>query len=52
MLRNPAPARESGLMKPPAIVISTALGKVVDEVALARAITDCRIHAAGLDAFT
>jgi D-3-phosphoglycerate dehydrogenase len=39
------------LMKPTAVLLNTARGKVVDENALAQAIRDGRIAAAGIDAF-
>lgn len=39
------------LMKPNAVVINTARGKLIDERALARALTSGRIAAAGIDAF-
>src|SRR5262245_7939293 len=39
------------LMKPNAIVLNTACGKVVDETALARAIAEGRIRGAAIDAF-
>ncbi len=39
------------LMKPNAVVLNTARGKVVDEAALARAISEGKIRAAGIDAF-
>jgi phosphoglycerate dehydrogenase-like enzyme len=39
------------LMKPSAIVINTARGKVIDERALARAIEEGRIRGAAIDAF-
>jgi D-3-phosphoglycerate dehydrogenase len=42
---------ELKLMKPTAIVLNTARGKVVDEKALARAIEDGRIRGAAIDAF-
>src|SRR5262249_59547660 len=42
---------ELKLMKPNAIVLNTARGKVVDEKALARAIEQGRIRGAAIDAF-
>src|SRR5262249_14189284 len=42
---------ELKLMKPSAIVLNTARGKVVDEKALARAIEEGRIRGAAIDAF-
>ncbi len=43
--------RELSLMKPNAIVLNTARGKVVDERALAKAIEEGRIRGAAIDAF-
>src|SRR5947208_12040787 len=43
--------RELGLMKPNAVVINTARGKVIDEKALAKAIETGRIRGAAIDAF-
>jgi phosphoglycerate dehydrogenase-like enzyme len=43
--------RELRLMKPNAVVLNTARGKVLDENALAQAIADHRIRGAAIDAF-
>jgi D-3-phosphoglycerate dehydrogenase / 2-oxoglutarate reductase len=43
--------KELKLMKPSAIVLNTARGKVIDEKALARAIDEGRIRGAAIDAF-
>ncbi len=39
------------MMKPNAVVINTARGKLIDEAALARALTSKKIAGAGIDAF-
>jgi glyoxylate reductase len=43
--------RELALMKPSAVLVNTARGPVVDEAALARALRERRIFAAGLDVY-
>src|SRR5258705_9927512 len=43
--------RELRLMKPNAVVLNTARGKVLDEKALAKAIEGGRIRGAAIDAF-
>jgi D-3-phosphoglycerate dehydrogenase / 2-oxoglutarate reductase len=43
--------KELALMKPNAVVLNTARGKVVDEKALAKAIADGRVRGAAIDAF-
>ncbi len=44
-------AREFGLMKPSAILVNIARGKVIQEAALINALETGQIHAAGLDVF-
>jgi len=47
--RNMMSAREFAMMKPSAILVNTCRGRVVDEGALYRALTEGQIAAAGLD---
>jgi phosphoglycerate dehydrogenase-like enzyme len=44
-------AREIGLMKPTALFINTARGKLVDQAALTRAVADGRLGAVALDVY-
>jgi phosphoglycerate dehydrogenase-like enzyme len=44
-------ARELGLLKPTAVLVNTARGGIVDEVALEQALLGHRIRGAGLDVF-
>ena len=44
-------AKELGLMKPTAILVNIARGGIVDDVALAQALQNGKIFAAGLDVF-
>src|SRR5215211_4035599 len=44
-------ATELGRMKPEAVLVNTSRGPVVDEAALADALADARIFAAGLDVY-
>ncbi len=50
--RNLIGARELDLMKPNAVLVNTARGEVIDQVALAQALLQGRIFAAGLDVTT
>ncbi|WOJ97585.1 D-glycerate dehydrogenase [Congregibacter brevis] len=49
--RNLIDARRLGLMKRDAVLVNTARGGIVDEVALAEALSHDRLAAAGLDVF-
>ena len=49
--RNMCSARELALMKPSAVLINTARGKIVDEAALAAALAAGSLRAAAIDAF-
>jgi glyoxylate reductase len=49
--RNLLDAEKIALMKPGAVLVNTARGGIVDERALAQALTDGRLFAAGIDVF-
>ncbi|TKA96564.1 hydroxyacid dehydrogenase [Cereibacter changlensis] len=49
--RNLIDARRLALMKPGAVIVNTARGGLIDEAALAAALAEGRIAAAGLDSF-
>tara|TARA_R110000823_G_scaffold119998_20_gene244571 strand:- start:9816 stop:10790 length:975 start_codon:yes stop_codon:yes gene_type:complete len=49
--RNLFDAERIAMMKPGAVLVNTARGGIVDEVALATALTENRLFAAGLDVF-
>jgi glyoxylate reductase len=50
--RNLIGAAELAAMKPTAVLVNTARGPVVDEIALARALEAGELHAAGLDVYS
>lgn len=50
--KNMIGARELGMMKPHALLINTARGGLVDEAALAEALTEGKIGGAGFDVLT
>lgn len=45
-------AQELALMKPNAVVVNTARGGMIEEAALADALSENRLHGAGIDVFT
>jgi len=49
--RNLLDERRIAQMKPGAVLVNTARGGIVDELALARALVDGRLYAAGIDVF-
>lgn len=50
--RNLISAQRIALIKPGAVLVNTARGGIVDEVALAEALMDGRLSAAGIDVFS